>query len=253
MNGNRAKILEVGLNSTSAGSVLSTMVELAMTQGGRNKPTIVFTPNPEFLVEARKDKDFKDLLNRSDINLVDGFGLVLAGGILKRNVGERISGADVVERLLEEGNQKKWTIGVTGARKGDPDEIIKLFQELRTKYQNIDFVNLDNLDFQKSLKIKNLKFEIVLACHGMKKQEQWIWENKDKIKANVFMGVGGSLDFLTGFSRRAPSIIRRIGLEWLWRGLHKPQHFKRIWKATAVFGWMVLKEKLSLVLGLNSK
>jgi len=242
--------------------VLNAIVELATTQGGRSKPTIVFTPNPEFLVEAQKDKDFQDLLNRSDINLVDGFGLVLAGGILKRDVGERISGADVVERLLEEGNQKKWTIGVVGARKGDPDEIIKLFQELRTKYQNIDFVNLDNLDFQKSLKIKNLKFEIVLACHGMKKQEQWIWENakpsfakasEGAVKANVFMGVGGSLDFLTGFSRRAPSTIRRIGLEWLWRGLHKPGHFKRIWKATAVFGWMVLKEKLSLVFGLNSK
>ncbi len=226
--------------------MLNTIVELAMTQGGGNKPTMVFTPNPEFLVEAQKDKDFQDLLNRSDINLVDGFGLILAGKILKRNVGERISGADVVERLLEEGNQKKWTIGVAGARKGDPDEIIKLFQELKTKYQNINFVNLDNLDFQKSLKI-------VFACHGMKKQEKWIWENKDRVQANVFMGVGGSLDFLTGFSRRAPPIIRRIGFEWLWRGLHKPRHFKRIWKATALFGWMVLKEKLSLVLGLNSE
>ncbi len=228
--------------------MLSTIVELAMTQGGENKPIIIFTPNPEFLVEAQKDKDFQDLLNRSDINLVDGFGLVLAARILKRDVGERISGADVVRELLEEGNQKKWTIGVAGVRKGNPDEIIKLFQELRTKYQNIDFVNLNDLDF-----LKNLKFQIVFACHGMKKQEQWIWENKDKIKTHVFMGVGGSLDFLTGFSRRAPSMIRRIGLEWLWRGLHKPQHFKRIWKATAVFGWMVLKEKLSLVLGLNSE
>jgi len=249
MNGNKAKILGVSLNSSSTSLLLNTVVELAMTQGGRSKPTIVFTPNPEFLVEAQKDKDFQDLLNRSDINLVDGFGLVLAGGILKRNVGERISGADVVERLLEEGNQKKWTIGVAGARKGDQVESKELFEKLKVTYPNVKFLNLDDSKFQ----ISNFKFQIVLACHGMKKQEQWIWENKDKIKANVFMGVGGSLDFLTGFSRRAPSIIRRIGLEWLWRGLHKPQHFKRIWKATAVFGWMVLREKLSLVFGLNSK
>lgn len=86
----------------------------------------------------------------------------------------------------------------------------------------------------------------MLACHGMVKQEEWILENKDKISAKLFIGIGGSLDFLTGFSTRAPQIVRKIGLEWLWRGLTKPGHFKRIWTATVVFPWLIFREKFKI-------
>jgi N-acetylglucosaminyldiphosphoundecaprenol N-acetyl-beta-D-mannosaminyltransferase len=175
---------------------------------------------------------------------VDGFGLVLAARLFGQRV-DRISGADTVGQLLKEGDRKKWTVGIVGARRGDAIEIEQLFNRLKEKYPLINFINLDNSE--------NLKFEIVFACQGMKKQEEWIWQNRDRIKANVFMGVGGSLDFITGFSQRAPLILRQIGLEWLWRGLQRPSHFKRIWKATFVFGSLVLREKLGLIFRLDTK
>lgn len=320
---NKATILGVSINSSSTSSLLRKISETASNgksevrsekldsemgsekllkshvpfqspasniqlRTSNKKPLIVFTPNPEFLVEANGDKDFHDLLNKSDINMPDGIGLVWAGKFLGQSIRERVSGADVVERLLEVGNRKwevgrevgvgsgnekhgKWVVGVAGARRGVQSEAEELIKRLGEKYQNIKFVNLD-LDVRsekweagkemgngKSLKshislqcpashfqfhTSKSFFNIVFAAHGMKKQENWIWENKDKFNANVMMGVGGSLDFLTGFSKRAPKIIQSIGLEWLWRGLHKPSHFKRIWKATILFGWLVLKQVL---------
>lgn len=239
MNGNKANILGVNFNGSWLAELLNTIVELATSQDGRRKPVIVFTPNPEFLVEAQKDAGFKTLLNKADINLPDGVGLVLAGKVLNQNIRERVSGADVVRELLEVLSKSKSVVGIAGARGGVQNEAEELVKRLEKKHKNINFINLDS-----KFEILNSKFNVVLACHGMKKQEKWIWENKDQIRANVFMGVGGSLDFLTGFSRRAPVFMRQVGLEWLWRGLQRPKHFKRIWKATVVFGWLVIKVNL---------
>jgi len=250
MNGNKANILGVSLDSSSTDSLLNTIVDLATNGSCSKVPVLIFTPNPEFVVEAQKDEGFKDLLNASDINLVDGFGLVLAGKVLKQDIGERISGADVAKRLLEVLSKSKSFVGIAGARGGILEEAEQQIRKLQAKYPNITFVNLDD---SVKYKIQNTNYNVILAAHGMKKQEEWIWKNKNKIKANVFMGMGGSLDFLTGFSQRAPVTIRKIGLEWLWRAVQRPKHFERVWRATVIFGGLVIKEKLRLVFGLNSK
>jgi len=243
MSLNTVKILGVTVVSTPEAEVLERVVRFLA--GPRlTTPLLIFTPNPEFLVEAQKDLSFKELLNKADINLPDGIGLVWASRFLGAPIKERISGAEVVRELLEIGNKgERWEVGIAGARREVREETNELVKRLRERYPQIEFVNLDCED--KKLKIKNLKLKIVFACQGMKKQEEWIWENKDKIKANVFMGIGGSLDFIAGFTKRAPRWIQEVGFEWLWRGLQRPSHFKRIRKAVFVFGWLVVREKLN--------
>lgn len=303
----KATILGVNINSSSAEELLNIVVDYACKDViakpsvieaeaiSGNDNIVVFTPNPEFLVEASRDRNFRDLLNKADINLPDGIGLVWASRLLGCPISQRVSGADVAEGLLKIGNRKwemrnegekcevgrevgsgdgnekrvRWVIGIAGARRGVLEEAEELIKRLREKYPNITFINLDshseNSEYSEDQRNRTIRssdsliypnnrhselypsfLNIVFACHGMKKQENWIWENKNKYNANVFMGVGGSLDFLGGFSKRAPKIMRVVGLEWLWRGLQKPSHFKRIWKATFLFGWMVIKEKFKL-------
>lgn len=243
-------ILGIPIISGSSDEVLKELsirvAELASpekTSGMSSLGFTVFTPNPEFLVKAGEDSSFRKLLKEADMNLPDGIGLVWASKILGRPIRERVSGADIVEKLLETGNKETgWTIGIIGARRGVVEESAELTKRLQKKYPSITFVNLDDPNFK--FKIMNYKFRIIFACQGMGKQEKWIMENRDKINSKVFMGVGGSLDFITGFTKRAPVWMRRIGLEWLWRGLQRPGHWKRIWKAVFVFGWMVIREKL---------
>jgi len=242
MSGNTVKILRVALSSTSEPEVLDFIQQAKAT-----KPLVIFTPNPEFLVAAQEDSHFLANLNQADINIPDGFGLVLAGKILGLPVKERIKGADLVEKLLSIGEIEKWEVGIAGARRGDPKESKILFERLSQKYPNVEFINLDDSRFT----VHDSRFGIVFACHGMIKQENWILENKDKIKARVFMGVGGSLDFLTGFAKRAPVRIRKVGFEWLWRGLQKPGHWKRVYAAVIVFPLLVIKEKIRNSLFVN--
>lgn len=272
MSRNTVKILGIPIISTSTSSVLGEITNF-VANPRLGEPLIVFTPNPEFLVEANNSPEFKSVLNQANINLPDGSGLILASRFLGHPLEERISGADLVEKLLEVGDKKKWEVGIAGTRRGDQTETKILFERLKKKYPNIRFVNVGMSETPLNLPLKKGRqlslpssreglrrtpegwvsaMDMVFACHGMETQESWIMENKDKIKAKVFMGVGGSLDFLTGFTKRAPVWMRHLGLEWLWRGLQKPEHWKRIWQAVVIFPILILKEKLNVFLGLNS-
>jgi N-acetylglucosaminyldiphosphoundecaprenol N-acetyl-beta-D-mannosaminyltransferase len=65
--------------------------------------------------------------------------------------------------------------------------------------------------------------DIVCVALGNPKQEHWIERHGAAVGAPVFIGVGGSLDFLTGVTRRAPGWMQRSGLEWLHRALSEPR------------------------------
>ncbi len=239
MTQDTAQILKVRINSIPMDLLLSQILTF-VAKSRPGKKLVIFTPNPEFLVAASREQAFRHLLNQSDINLPDGFGLIWLAKLVGQPLKKRVSGADLVERLLTAADRRKWVVGISGARRGVEEEVDLLIKRLGKRYPGLTLVNLDDAQF----KIGNLKLQIVFACQGMGKQEQWIWENKDKIKARVFMGIGGSLDFLTGFSRRAPRWMQTVGLEWLWRVLQRPGHLKRVWTAIVVFPYLVIKEKL---------
>lgn len=229
------KILGVSLNSTELVEVLA---EAGKHIRERRKFFIV-TPNPEFLVLAQADEEFKKILNSADLAIPDGFGLVLASRFLgtKPVLRQKLAGADLTAALLDEARSAGWQVGIVGARKGEINQQKLLVDRLGQRYPGLRVKCLEQAP--------DRQWDIVFACQGMGEQEKWIARNINRTQAWVFMGIGGSLDFLTGFSRRAPLCWRDLGLEWLWRLLQHPRrHFKRIVKAVVIFNWLVLKEKL---------
>jgi len=239
-HGNSMQILGVNVTSDSEDRLLKRLVDFMAQPQAKNKSLLVFTPNPEFLVAASRDGQFRQTLNKADINLPDGAGLVFLSKFFGWGIKKRVSGADLVASLLEIGNQKEWLVGVVGARRGENNESNLLIARLQKRYPNIKFINLDNYQTSRV----NSSFDLVFACHGMGKQEEWILGSREEVKAKVFMGVGGALDFLTGFAKRAPFWMRNLGLEWFWRGIQRQGHFKRIWRAVFVFPWLAVKERL---------
>jgi N-acetylglucosaminyldiphosphoundecaprenol N-acetyl-beta-D-mannosaminyltransferase len=59
----------------------------------------------------------------------------------------------------------------------------------------------------------------------------------------IAMGVGGTLDFLSGRIKRAPRVLRQLGLEWLWRLGVQPWRWSRILTATVRFTWVAFWAK----------
>jgi N-acetylglucosaminyldiphosphoundecaprenol N-acetyl-beta-D-mannosaminyltransferase len=226
------QILGVGLNGTELVEVLEKIESTIKNEA----KLVIFTPNPEFLVLASENSSFKDLLNEADINIPDGVGLLWASKFLKTEplLKSRVAGVDLVNEIFQKAQKLEWKIGVVGNRRGDIKEAEEQIEKLKVQNEKLKIEIFDEKE----------KYDIILACQGMGKQEGWIIENKDKVSAKVFIGVGGSLDLLSGFTKRAPSIVRKMGLEWLWRLMSNPRkHFGRVFNAVVVFPWLIIKEK----------
>lgn len=81
-------------------------------------PFIIFTPNPEIIEFSQKDPELKRILNSSDINLPDGIGVTWAVGRQYGTKINRISGIDMMEKLVGIAADKSVRIGLLGGKKG---------------------------------------------------------------------------------------------------------------------------------------
>ncbi len=80
--------------------------------------------------------------------------------------------------------------------------------------------------------IRVTKPDFLFVAFGPIRQEQWIVENMDKLPCKLYIGLGGTFDYIAQKRLNPPSFVRFIGLEWLFRLITQPQRIKRIWQAT---------------------
>lgn len=175
----------------------------------------IVTPNPEFIITAQKDLEFKKILNGADLSIPDGAGLKLSGKI--KNI---VTGVDLMEKLVEKSVDWGVTIGLLGGRDGVADKTAECLQK---KYKDIkiSFVSSHNTLYM----IHNT--DLLFVALGAPKQEKWIYQNLSKLNVKVAMGVGGSFDYISGKVPRAPIVLRNLSLEWLFRLIVQPWRIKR--------------------------
>ena len=192
----------------------------------KKTPFIIVTPNPEQLVLAQKDKEFLKLLNKADVSLPDGIGLVWAFRFLNQELS-RISGVDFMSDLVRLANKNNWTIGLVGGWNGVGE---KALAELQKSYANLHgwAITPEETDEKKLAQhIADSNTKIVFVGLGAPKQEQYIDVLKKHSGRVVFMAVGGAFDMIAGLIPRAPIWIQKIGLEWLYRLFQEPWRWKR--------------------------
>lgn len=229
----RVNILGVAIDNLSKTEALN-RIQNVFSNNGR---LFVTTPNPEMVVAAHKNGEFRSLLNQSDLAIPDGFGLKIAGRLNGFLLKERVTGTDFLLDLCQIAEEKQIKVFLLGGRFGAGE---KTKEFLKTKFPALDISNHEEI-FNNTPNKKIMLF----AAFGHGRQE--------KIAKNIFdtypnivltMGVGGAYDFLSGRIPRAPRLFRQLGLEWLWRLIIEPWRIKRIWNAVPVFLYQVIKEKL---------
>ena len=211
--------------------------DAAKTIGGLledGRKHLVVTVNPEMLLAAAKDEEFYYILNRADLALADGVGLVFAAWAMGKNI-KRITGADLVKDVFKLAEEKKLKVSILNWEKSlsKNNDIEKT---LKDRYGKLAFeVITVNRDHNKM--DKEASGEIIFTNLGAPFQEKLIYHHlKNWKNARLAIGVGGALDFLTGKIKRAPKIMRLLGLEWLWRLAIEPKaRFRRIINAVIVF------------------
>jgi exopolysaccharide biosynthesis WecB/TagA/CpsF family protein len=69
--------------------------------------------------------------------------------------------------------------------------------------------------------------DVLLVGFGVPRQEQWIAAHRERIQAPVAIAVGGLFDYYGGRIPRAPLLLRKASLEWVWRLAMEP---RRMWR-----------------------
>lgn len=203
----------------------------------------VATVNPEFVLEAQGNPQFKAVLNQTALNVADGVGIWYAFLRFGKNLKTRLAGADLLHEILQKAEAKNLSVFLAVNKNG-----LSSFEEIKTalwkKYPKLE---ISGQEFEPSAPIESqvVNCELVFCNFGAPSQEIFLNSLKnDTIK--LAMGVGGAFDFLTGKRKRAPKIMRKFGLEWLWRFMLEPKYrINRIINAAFVFPIKVLLSKNS--------
>lgn len=206
-------------------------VDKAIKSLDEDKPFIIATPNPEIVDIARKDSEYKNIINSSDIVTPDGIGIVYASKFLKGHIKERAAGFDIVCGMISAINERAGSVFLFGSKPGVAESAA---ENLKTKYENLKVVGCRNGYFKDDSEIikaiQESKPDLLLVCLGAPKQEKWIYKNKDILNAKILVGAGGTLDVLAGNVKRAPDIYIKFGLEWFYRLVKEPKRIGRMMK-----------------------
>ncbi len=191
----------------------------------------IYTPNSEIMMQAQRDPGLKDILNQADLLIADGAGVVLASRILKRPLKEKVSGVDLVKRILENTNKRPASFFIFGARPGVAE---KAAENIMSQYPKAEIKGWQHgyfcSDEEDTIinRINESGADILLVGLGAPKQEKWIHRNAHRLNCKVAMGIGGSIDVLAGTAALAPEFMRRAGLEWLFRLVKEPRRLPRM-------------------------
>lgn len=207
--------------------------------------------NPENLVIASENLEFKKVIKTAQIKIVDGIGVVLACRILGMRMGERITGVDLMKDLLLMANEMRLRVLFIGGKGNLANKLVNCYSQKYPQAKFFGFEGISNIkNPQKSEEeriftiVSDFKPHLVLVAFGSPFQELWIARHKKEFSNSVVMGVGGAFDFLGGIVPRAPVFIRKIGLEWFFRLLVQPWRWRRQMRLIK-FGWLVIEELLN--------
>ncbi len=243
MKVNAVKILKIFISTQSETDVLK-YVEKYLKQPSV-APLKIVTPNPEQLMLAETDNQFVEILNQADIAIPDGVGIVWAARTLAAGkITSRITGVDLMGKLVDLAHKEGVGIGLIGGRHGlaisafkclsasreglsgfglDGPELEMGAQGITVKHQN------EQVFFEMVLeRIRNKDARIIFIGLGAPKQEFFMERLAQELvrhkigRGKVLMVVGGAFDMITGRVSRAPLFLQDAGLEWFWRLLLEP-------------------------------
>ena len=183
------------------------------------------------VVKMQSDKKLQKSVISSDIINADGMGVVWAARLMGLKIKERVTGIDLMDKLVGLAHNKNYKCFFLGAKE---QVVKKVADHYSDKYSNQVIAGYRNgyFDFEEEKiiidQIIKSKANLLFVAITSPKKEIFINKYKDQLKSvNLIMGVGGSFDVISGEVKRAPLFMQKIGLEWFFRFVQEP---RRMWR-----------------------
>lgn len=195
-----------------------------------DKAAVVVTPNAEIAYDATKDAAFCAMLNRADLILPDGAGVVLAAKILKTPLKQKVAGIDFAKNMLQVFAEEGTRLYLLGSKPGVAEAAAEKMKELAPGLIVCGMADGYFKDDKEVVERMNASgAQAVFVCLGAPKQEHFMFAHQEELTTvRLMAGLGGSLDGFAGNVKRAPKWMIKLQLEWLYRLIKEPKRFKRM-------------------------
>ena len=228
---------------TDTPEIFYSKIDKVLNEGEKR---FVITANPEIIMMAIKNPEFEKIVGRTDTVVIpDGIGVVKGISLLleKKDV-KRNTGVEFVQHLLEYADECKKRVFIYGSKQEVLDSFI---EKCRQEYPNIVFVGAlngyTNDETYVLSEITKAVADVYLVALGTPRQELFIEKFYSNIRKGICVGIGGSLDVLSGQVKRAPEFFLNNNLEWLYRIAKEPKRIKRFIKGNIKFLCLVMRER----------
>ena len=242
-------ILGIPVDATDMPTVLHAIKEAAAA----NTPLLISTPNLNYLVNSQLDHEFRESLLMSDLCPADGIPIVGIARLLGLPIKARVAGSDALDALRNERNSTgRLKLFLFGGDEGVAEAASKALNDSLGSLHCVGsiypgFGTVEDMSSSQIIdQINASQADFLLVALGAKKGQVWLLRNHDRLQVPVRAHLGAAINFAAAKVRRAPSVLRRFGLEWLWRVKEEPHLWPRYWNDGAVLLRLMLTRVIPL-------
>jgi len=208
--------------------------------------------NLDVVAKLRRDAKFRTAYARAKFVSADGFPIVTLARLAGFHI-ERTTGADSIGPICRIAAQTNLPIFLVGS---SLKTLCASGSRLVKENPGLDirgvFAPPRGFDPQSPLAEEIIEIlsrsgaRICFIALGAPRQELFADRAIEKTAGICFLTIGAGLDFISGAQRRAPKIIQRLNMEWVWRLVLNPARLSgRYSLCAAVFAELVLKHFFS--------
>jgi N-acetylglucosaminyldiphosphoundecaprenol N-acetyl-beta-D-mannosaminyltransferase len=222
----RADVLGCKIDRLNMEQTVERCAELIAGEGFTQHVAI----NTAKLVALQHDRCLREVIDACEVVNADGQGVVLASRLLGDPLPARVAGIDLMHRLLALAEERQYRVFVLGARKQVLERAVRRLCE---RYPRLIVAGYRDGYFSEDetasvcTQIRSLRADILFVAISSPQKEYFLGAHGPSLGVPFAMGVGGAIDVVAGVTRRAPRVVQRVGLEWLFRLLQEPRRLAR--------------------------
>ncbi len=210
---------------------MATAVDQVATAARSGRRFLLSTPNLNWLITCQRDEAFRNSVLQSELSLPDGMPVVWLARLLGLPLRQRVPGSDLFQHLRARPISVHFFGGPPGFAGQACENLNRSGDPMRCKgHLSPGFGGVEEMSDPATLKAINASgADFLVVALGARKGQAWILRNLDRLRIPVVSHLGAVVNFVAGSVARAPGLVGKLGLEWLWRIKEEPGLWRRYW------------------------
>lgn len=211
--------------------------------------------NAAKLVAMRSDPELRQVVEACELVTADGQAVVWASRLLGDPLPGRVAGIDLMHELFALAERQSYSVYILGAR---AEVLACAVERIREAHPKLEIAGFRDGYFPPSEdrpvaeEIAACSPDMLFVAISSPRKEHFLGSYREVLNVPFVMGVGGAIDVVAGLTRRAPRLMQRLGLEWLYRLLQEPRRLFRRYLTTNI-AFLVLTARTALRARLRKK